>query len=154
MVFVHQGSLVGFRTRLLIRSNFCIYFFSFKLPRPVLVDGWYKLSHTAEGGVNVLFGWPLKLSLCRTDLGSFHQNCTPDVVWLGSLRDYPDNICILLIRILCGHRRLRSRDQGIVSFRSQLRLTRHIRNLAVPCRPYIPLHVFLSVLGLRGSSRC
>ena len=48
------------------------------------------------------------------DLGSFHRNYLLGVVWLGGLRDYPDNFCTPLARILYGRRHLRSRDPALL----------------------------------------
>ena len=109
----------------------------------------------AESGVKVLQVVDVfRLSLCWRDPGSLHRNCPPDVVWSGGLRDYPGNTCILLVRILCGHHRLRSRGPSIVSFRSRLWSARCIHSVVMLCRPYIPLPVCLPVSGLRGFSRC
>ena len=88
------------------------------------------------------------LSLYRKDLDDFYWNRPPGVVWFGSLRDYPNNICILLARSPCGRHRLRSPGLSIASFRSQKWLALYIHSVVGPCHPYIPLPLFLLVVGL------
>ena len=91
------------------------------------------------------------LSLYRRDLDDFYWNRPPDVAWFGSLWGYPDNTCILLARSSCGRHCLRSPGPSIASFRSRKWLALYIRSVAGPCRPYIPLPVFLFVVGLQSS---
>ena len=72
-----------------------------------------------ESGVKVLqVVNAFRLSPCRKDPGNLHQNCPPDVVWSGGLRNYPDNTCILLARSPCGRHSLRKQGPSIASFRS------------------------------------
>ena len=113
-----------------------------------------RSSHVAESGVGVLHLVIFRLSLCRRDPGSLHRNAPPGVVWSGDSPDYLGNTCILLVRILCGHHRLKSRGPSAVSFRSRLWTVRCIHSVVVSCRPYIPLPVRLPVSGLRGFFLC
>ena len=66
------------------------------------------------------------LSLYRKDLDDFYWNHPPGVVWFGSLRDYPNNIGILLARSPCGRHHLRSLGPSIASFRSRRWLALYI----------------------------
>ena len=95
-----------------------------------------RSSHVAESGVGVLHLVIFRLSLCRRDPGSLHRNAPPGVVWSGDSPDYLGNICILLVRILCGHHQLKSRGPSTVSFRSRLWTVRCIHSVVVSCRPF------------------
>ena len=101
----------------------------------------------AESGVKVLqVADAFRLSLCRRD-----WDCPPDAVRSDSLQGYPGNTCILLARSPCGRHRLRSPSPSVASFRSPKWLALGIRSVVGPCRPNIPLPVFLFVVGLQPS---
>ena len=101
----------------------------------------------AESGVKVLqVADAFKLSPCRKDRG-----CPSGVVWSDNLQGYPGNTCTPLARSPRGRHHLSSLSLSIASFRSRRWTILCIRSMVEPCRPYIPLPVFLFVVDLQPS---
>ena len=113
---------------------------SSSFPRPIPFFGWETLSQ----GRGWCESFPrnevvvFRLYLYRMDLVLIRQSRPFDDAWFGNLRGCLGNFRNHPVRILCDRRHRMSPYLGVENFRSQLLVTRCIRNAVLDRCPHIP----------------